>query len=186
MFSISDGRLHPSRWCGSPNYDQRSQGDEVNLLVIHCISLPPQEFGGCDREGISYIDRLFTNSLDPSEHEYFAQIAHLKVSAHLLVNRQGVITQYVNFDNKAWHAGKSSFLGKPNCNDFSIGIELEGWDNGSYTDLQYQALAGIGPALRSVYPGISDDRIVGHEHIAPERKTDPGPGFDWGKLRALL
>lgn len=157
----------------SPNCDQRSESTEIDLLVIHSISLPPDKFGG------DYIDQLFTNSLDPNDHPYFKEIASHKVSAHILINRQGVLTQYVPFTQRAWHAGESAFEGRANCNDYSIGIELEGCDSRDFTQAQYETLAHLTGAIMQYWPKITKDRITGHCHIAPNRKTDPGPRFNW-------
>jgi len=168
------------RRCPSPNFDQRPDNCEIDLLVIHGISLPPSQYGGC------YIDQLFTNCLDPDAHPYFADLHQLRVSTHLLINRRGVVTQYVPFNLRAWHAGESEFHGRNNCNDFSIGIELEGCDDEAYEAVQYDTLADISRLLMEYWPGITEQRIVGHQDIAPGRKTDPGSGFDWsyyfGKL----
>lgn len=164
----------------SPNCDARPEHAEIDLLVIHGISLPPGQFGG------SYIDQLFTNSLDENEHEYFREIRGLRVSAHVLIDRQGRLTQYVPFSRRAWHAGASCFGDRAGCNDFSIGIELEGCDDEPYEPIQYECLAAVVSALREHWPGISRDRIVGHCHIAPERKTDPGPAFDWDLFFRIL
>jgi len=152
----------------------------IDLLVLHNISLPPGEFGG------PWIDQLFLNRLDPAAHPYFAEIAHLRVSAHLLIRRDGSLTQYVPFHRRAWHAGVSSFQGREGCNDFSIGIELEGSDHQPFAPAQYEVLAPVVAALRSAYPAITPDRIVGHSDIAPGRKSDPGPCFDWQRLRGML
>jgi len=161
----------------SPNYSERPQGRRIDMLVIHNISLPPGEFGG------AWIDHLFTNQLDANAHPYFAGIAHLRVSAHVLIRRCGEVTQYVPFNRKAWHAGQSSFAGEESCNDFSVGIELEGCDDQPFTDEQYKKLTELTEFLRGCYPAISPDRIVGHSDIAPQRKTDPGPCFDWQRYR---
>ena len=161
----------------SPNYSERPKGRQIDMLVIHNISLPPGEFGG------PWIDHLFTNQLDANAHAYFAGIAHLRVSAHVLIRRCGEVTQYVPFNRKAWHAGQSSFAGEENCNDFSVGIELEGCDDQSFTEEQYKKLTELTEFLRGCYPAISPDRIVGHSDIAPQRKTDPGPCFDWQRYR---
>jgi len=166
--------------CPSPNFNQRPQGQTINLLVIHNISLPPGEFGG------DYVKDFFCNQLDSSLHPYFATIAELKVSAHLFIDRMGNITQFVPFAARAWHAGASAFDGIENCNDYSIGIELEGCDNIAYTDAQYQALATVTRQLQLAYPEISTERIVGHSDIAPGRKTDPGIAFDWPRFHFLL
>lgn len=147
---------------------------------MHGISLPPGEYGG------TWIDRLFTNSLPPQEHPYFAEVAGLKVSSHLLIRRDGEVVQYVPFHARAWHAGASSYCGRERCNDFSIGIELEGTDDSAYEPAQYRALRDAILALCAAYPSLSVERIAGHSDIAPGRKTDPGPAFDWPRLRALL
>ncbi len=152
----------------------------VDLVVVHGISLPPGEFGG------PWIDALFTNTLDPDAHPYFRAIADLRVSAHLLIRRDGDLAQYVPFHRRAWHAGASNFAGRSRCNDFSIGIELEGADRIPYDDRQYSRLAAVVAVLRTTYPTLAPDRLVGHADIAPGRKTDPGPAFDWARLRRLL
>ena len=157
----------------SPNCDQRPDDMEIDLLVIHNISLPPDKFGG------EYIDQLFTNSLDEEHHPYFKEIASLRVSSHILINRQGLLTQYVPFTQRAWHAGESEFEGRCNCNDYSIGIELEGCDDKDFTREQYETLANITEEIIRFWPKISKQRITGHCHIAPDRKTDPGPRFNW-------
>lgn len=162
----------------SPHYDDRP-GD-IELIVIHSISLPPGEFGG------PFIDALFTQTLEAEQHSYFAEIAHLRVSAHCLIQRGGQITQYVSFQQRAWHAGVSCFAGRERCNDFSIGIELEGCDDVPYTEAQYQQLARLIRIFQQTWPILTPERIVGHCDIAPGRKTDPGPAFDWGYLRHLL
>lgn len=164
----------------SPNYDARPDPENISLLVIHCISLPPEQFGG------DYIDQLFCNTLDPAAHPYFREICQLKVSAHLLIRRDGVLVQYVPFSQRAWHAGVSEFQGQSACNDFSIGIELEGSIHQPYNELQYQQLAEVTRVLLANYPNLSRQRIAGHSQIAPGRKTDPGPWFDWQKFHALL
>ena len=164
----------------SPNADERPSGSEVDLLVVHNISLPPGEFGS------GYIQDLFLNRLNPEDHPYFREIAHLEVSAHLLIERDGTTTQFVALDRRAWHAGPSSFCGRERCNDFSIGIELEGSDTSPFTATQYQRLASLSAQMRALFPRISTPRIVGHSDIAPGRKTDPGPHFNWDNFRALL
>lgn len=164
----------------SPNCDERPEGSQVSLLVVHGISLPPGEYGGC------WIDELFCNRLDPQAHEYFAGIADIRVSSHLLVRRDGELVQYVPFSKRAWHAGQSCFQGREACNDFSIGIELEGQDEEAYTDIQYRQLAAVSHLLSRHYPGIDEQTIVGHCEIAPGRKTDPGRAFDWQRLRVLI
>jgi AmpD protein len=164
----------------SPNCDDRPTNTIIDLLVIHGISLPPGEFGG------DFIEKLFTNSLDPKLHPYFQQIAQLKVSAHVLIRRTGELIQFVPFDKRAWHAGESSFAGRKTCNDFSIGIELEGTDTLPYETVQYSQLAALTRCIMAAYPAITQDRIVGHSDIAPGRKTDPGEAFDWELYRKLL
>ncbi len=180
LVNTKTGLLEGVRYLPSPNADIRPEGTEIDLLVIHNISLPPGEFG------FSFIDDFFTNTLDFSLHPYFTEIRDLKVSSHCLINREGKITQYVPFTARAWHAGASCFQGRENCNNYSIGIELEGTDDIPYTESQYKSLVGLITALQSVYPNITRDRIVGHSTIAPERKTDPGFSFDWGLLTNLI
>ena len=174
---IADHRLLEARFIPSQNHDARRRPDDLGLIVIHCISLPPGQFG---TEGIT---QLFTNRLDPDAHPYYAGIAQLRVSAHLLIRRSGEIIQYVPFDRRAWHAGASCYRGRETCNDFSIGIELEGTDDSPYEAIQYQHLNAVIDALLAAYPTLSRAHITGHEHIAPARKTDPGPHFDWSRLR---
>ncbi len=164
----------------SPHFDERPSGVAIDLIVIHGISLPPGEFGG------PWIDRLFTGGLPADEHPYFREIAGQRVSAHALVRRTGAIVQYVPFGLRAWHAGLSQYQGRQACNDFSIGIELEGTDDRPYTDAQYTRLAGLIKALLAAYPTLSRERIAGHNDIAAGRKTDPGRAFDWERLRGLL
>lgn len=173
-----DGWLDSASRCPSPNNNPRPD-PVISLIVIHGISLPPGEFGG------PYIQQLFTNCLSPDEHPYFATIHHLEVSAHLLVRRDGAVVQFVPFGLRAWHAGRSVYAGRENCNDYSIGIELEGTDEIPYTDEQYSALCVILDTLRRHYPEIGN-RIAGHSDVAPGRKTDPGPAFDWERLRLML
>lgn len=177
---IQCGWLDQAIRCPSPNFNQRPANQPISLLVIHNISLPPGEFGG------GYIEAFFQNRLDVTEHPYFAEIAQLQVSSHLLIDRQGLITQFVSFDDRAWHAGQSSFRGVENCNDYSIGIELEGTDDLPYTREQYLVLAKVTRQLQANYPTLTADRITGHEHIAPGRKTDPGPAFDWVYYLSLI
>ena len=150
------------------------------MLVVHGISLPPGQFGG------PHIDELFTGKLDPQEHPYFAEIAHLEVSAHCLIRRDGEVVQYVSFLDRAWHAGRSQFDGRDNCNDFSIGIELEGTDDSDYSEAQYQQLAAVTKVIQQTYPAVTAERITGHSDIAPGRKTDPGASFCWDRFRQLL
>jgi N-acetyl-anhydromuramoyl-L-alanine amidase len=176
----ASGVMRGVRQFESPNFDARPKGTDCDLIVIHGISLPPGTFGG------PWIDHLFTNSLSADAHPYFATISGRKVSSHLLVRRDGEITQYVKFTDRAWHAGQSAFEGREACNDFSIGVELEGFDTTPYADVQYQVLANIVAALCRAYPRLSQQRLVGHSDIAPGRKTDPGPAFDWPRARRLI
>lgn len=178
-FTLEHGWLSPARYCESPHQDDRPDND-ISLLVVHCISLPPGRFGD------HYIDDLFMGRLDANMHPYFEAVHQLRVSAHCLIRRDGELVQYVPFHKRAWHAGLSSFDGRDKCNDFSIGIELEGIDTGDYTEAQYQQLAAVTQILMQHYPAITPGRITGHSDIAPGRKTDPGPGFDWKRFRALL
>ena len=177
---LASGYLDSAQRRLSPNCDERPADAVISLIVIHNISLPPGEFGG------PWIDALFTNTLPPSAHPYFATIHYLQVSAHLLIRRDGEIIQYVPFHRRAWHAGQSCYEGRERCNDFSIGVELEGSDDVAYEPSQYQALTQVINALFEVYPELSPTRIAGHCDIAPERKTDPGPAFDWSYLQRLL
>lgn len=178
--NTDSGLLLGARQVASPNCDERPDGTEPELIVIHGISLPPGQYGG------SWIDALFTNTLDPGAHPYFAGIHQLRVSSHLLIRRDGEVVQYVPFHRRAWHAGASQFEGRERCNDFSIGIELEGCDEKPYEPVQYARLAGVIVALEQAYPRISRERLVGHSDIAPGRKTDPGPAFRWTTLLAQL
>ena len=175
-----DGWLSRAIHCPSPNFNQRPLAGDIDLLVIHNISLPPGQFGS------GYVQAFFSNRLDINQHPYFQTIADLKVSAHLLIERDGTITQFVAFSQRAWHAGASSFRGRDNCNDNSIGIELEGCDDIAYTDEQYETLVSVTRELFNTYPAMSRDRVVGHSDIAPGRKTDPGPSFDWARYRQML
>lgn len=168
------------RFAPSPNFDERPTGMPVSLIVVHNISLPPNEFGG------PYIEHLFTNQLDPEAHPYFEEIKHHKVSAHVLIRRSGELLQFVPFNKRAWHAGESSYKGKPRVNDFSIGIELEGADEIPYEHEQYAVLATLVDSLRAAYPSLSKEDIVGHSDIAPVRKSDPGIAFQWSQFRKLL
>ena len=164
----------------SPNFDARPAGALIDLVIIHGISLPPGRYGG------AHVDELFTNTLDPAGHPYFAEIAHLAVSSHFLIDRAGRITQYVSALDRAWHAGDSSWCGRSRCNDYAVGIELEGTDTEPYEPAQYDTLTELLVALIDLCPAISTDRIVGHCDVAPLRKTDPGPAFDWQRLRRAL
>jgi AmpD protein len=174
------GLLRGARYLESPNFDARPAGCEADLLIVHGISLPPASFGG------PWIDRLFGNDLPADAHPYFASLAGVRVSSHALIRRDGEITQYVRFIDRAWHAGKSTFAGRERCNDFSIGIELEGTDSVPYEDVQYRVLATLVAALCAAYPALSPERLVGHSDVAPGRKTDPGPAFDWERARRLV
>jgi len=177
---LESGLLRGVRQIASPNCDSRPAGVEPDLIVVHGISLPPGEFGG------PWIDRLFTNALPREVHPYFAEVASLRVSSHLVIRRDGAITQYVSFAQRAWHAGQSSYNGREACNDFSIGVELEGTDTLAYEAGQYQALADVVAALCAAYPKLTPARLVAHSDIAPGRKTDPGPAFDWPHARRLI
>ena len=178
QFAVSPGAgiLRPATQCPSPNQDERPDGVEPNLVIIHSISLPPGEYGG------THIESLFTNRLDWSAHPYFGEIEGLEVSAHLLVRRDGAVIQFVPFQRRAWHAGESCFRGRSCCNDFSIGIELEGTDESPYEQVQYDRLIAVLKAVMEAYPEIDVRRIAGHCDVAPGRKTDPGPAFDWLRL----
>lgn len=164
----------------SPNHDVRPPGIEPELIVLHCISLPPGQFGGC------YIESLFLNELDATAHPTFADLDGLRVSAHLLIRRDGSVTQFVPFDRVAWHAGVSCWRDRDGCNAFSVGIELEGADQTPYERVQYQVLAQVIEALRAAYPSLAGAEIVGHSDVAPGRKTDPGPAFDWLYFQQVL
>lgn len=172
------GLLASANFIPSPNFDQRPEGEsgELSLIVIHNITLPPGQFNG------PYITQLFTNTLDPKEHKFFKEINKLRVSSHLLITRRGEIIQYVPFHQRAWHAGVSAYLGRSICNDFSIGIEMEGTDDMDFEEFQYQSLIKVLKALVNTYPSLDMQHITGHEHIAPGRKTDPGPYFDWHRV----
>jgi AmpD protein len=174
------GLLPGARQVLSPHCDARPPGAAPELLVVHGISLPPGEFGG------PWIDRLFCGDLPATADPRFETMAPLRVSAHALIDRRGAISQYVPFQQRAWHAGVSSYRGREACNDFSIGIELEGTDELPYEAEQYQSLVRLIVALRSAYPALGEEALVGHSDIAPGRKSDPGPAFDWERLRALL
>lgn len=178
--NVESGLMRGARQVASPNWDGRPPGAAAELIVVHGISLPPGEFGG------PWIDRLFTNTLPADVHPYFAEIQALRVSSHLLLSRDGAATQYVRFTDRAWHAGQSSYEGREACNDFSIGIELEGADTLPYDIAQYRALADVVAALCAAYRELSPERLVGHSDIAPGRKTDPGPAFDWVRARSLI
>lgn len=174
---IENHWLNPATKVFSPNYDERPLNMDISLIVIHCISLPPKQFGG------TYIDQLFCNQLKPEEHPYFKQIYQTKVSAHLLIKRNGEITQYVAFNHRAWHAGLSEYKGQKKCNDYSIGIELEGTETQEYADEQYKQLNRVIKTLLNYYPALSRQAIVGHSDVAPGRKTDPGDSFNWDNIK---
>jgi AmpD protein len=177
---VTSGLINEARQQPSPNCDFRPDGVDISLIVIHGISLPPGQYGD------DYIDQLFCNQLNPNGHPYFKDIAGLKVSSHLLIRRDGELVQYVPLQKRAWHAGVSCFKERDCCNDFSVGIELEGEDESPYTEVQYQSLARVIKSLIKMYPALNDKTIVGHSDIAPGRKTDPGPAFDWSLLNQLL
>ncbi len=170
------GIIRPATQCPSPNQDDRPDGQEPELIIIHGISLPPGEFGG------PFVEQLFTNCLDWDAHPYFAEIRDLQVSTHLFVRRDGSVIQFAPFGRRAWHAGDSSYRGRSHCNDYSIGIELEGADDTEYTDSQYEHLIAVIAALCEAYSGLCARSIAGHCDVSPGRKLDPGPAFDWMRL----
>jgi len=174
------GLCQQAEFIQSPNFDSRPEDDDPQLIVVHGISLPPNQFGG------QAITQLFTNQLDPNEDPYFETIKDLKVSAHVLIRRNGSLIQFVPFHKRAWHAGLSEFKGRARCNDFSIGIELEGTDHTCYTSIQYKALSQLIKGLWQSYPSLHEHQVVGHCDIAPGRKTDPGEYFMWASLQRLL
>jgi len=177
--NTTTGLLDDCKQCPSPNKDARPDGTAIDLIVVHSISLPPGQYGD------DSIECFFQNSLDKSRHPYFEEIGDMQVSSHILIKRSGEIVQFVPFNERAWHAGQSDFCGRERCNDFSIGIELEGTDCDDFEDIQYHRLAQLVSSLQLAYPQIADN-ITGHSDIAPGRKTDPGTGFDWKKLHDLL
>lgn len=179
-YTLDQGRLEQARQVWSPNFGPRPQACEPDLLVIHNISLPPGCYGG------DCIERFFTNCLDWEEHPFFDEIRGVEVSAHLLIERSGALVQFVNLYERAWHAGRSSYGGRENCNDYSIGIELEGTDDEPYTDEQYEVLSAVTGVLIEHYAALDVSRIVGHSDISPGRKTDPGPAFDWSRYRSAV
>ncbi len=183
--TIENGRLSPAEQIDSPNFNERPEGTTISAIVIHNISLPPDEFGRLDANGLHYVKALFTNTLDWDAHPYFQTIKGAQVSAHIFIERGGEVTQFVNFADRAWHAGRSSYLGRPECNDYSIGIELEGSDFTTFTEVQYQTLARLIAAIYRAYPKTRR-HLTGHSDIAPGRKTDPGEHFDWVRLRKLI
>ncbi len=172
-----DGWIPSARHAPSTNFDARPVGSEVSLLVIHGISLPPGEFGG------DAIERLFCNTLDCDAHPWFERLRDLRVSAHLLIRRDGELVQFVSLRDRAWHAGRSSFRGRSECNDYGIGIELEGTDDEPYSEAQYQRLIPVTRGIMRAFPAITPERLAGHSDIAPGRKTDPGPAFDWPRFQ---
>lgn len=174
--NIQTGLVEQAKFIESPNFNLRPEGMEIDLIVIHNISLPPGEYAQ------DYVSDFFTNQLDPTIHPYFETIYQREVSSHFYIRRTGKLIQYVPTDKRAWHAGASSFQGRNACNDFSIGIELEGTDDEPFEEIQYDVLAGLVKSLQIAYPRINDQNIVGHSDIAPGRKTDPGLCFDWDKL----
>lgn len=179
----SSTTMHVLPWAEyipSPNYNERPDASDISLIVIHNISLPPKQFGGDD------VIKFFTNTLDHSTHPYYQEIAHLYVSSHLFIRRDGSVVQFVPFNCRAWHAGNSCYEQRINCNDYSIGIELEGADDIAYDESQYDALVKVVCHLLKEYPHLSSRRITGHEHISPGRKTDPGDAFNWAKLVAAI
>jgi len=178
MFHIEDGWIREARRVDSPNFGPRPPGLQPDLLVIHNISLPPGEYGN------NCVEDLFTNCLNWDAHPYFSEIRGLEVSSHLLIRRDGELVQFVSCQERAWHAGDSSFAGRSNCNDFSIGVELEGTDDEPYTDEQYEVLQITTRTLLAHYGDMNSQRIAGHSDIAPARKTDPGPYFDWTRFRS--
>ena len=180
QLNTDSGWLTTVQHCLSPNFNARPAHQSINLLVIHNISLPPGEFG------TPYIEQLFTNQLNADDHSYFQDIAKLTVSAHCLIKRTGEVVQFVSFQDRAWHAGVSCFDGQHDCNNFAIGIELEGTDDIPYTDQQYEQLILITRLIMQTYPEITSARITGHSDIAPGRKTDPGPAFDWERYKNAL
>ncbi len=180
MFTITNHRLDQAEFIESPNFSERPEGVDPSLIVLHNISLPPGRFGG------DFIKQFFVNSLNSELHPYFKEISDLRVSSHLLIERDGNIIQFVEFNKSAWHAGVSEYEGQKDCNDFSIGIELEGTDSDPYQDIQYSILSGISECLMGSYLEINKERIIGHADIAPDRKTDPGDSFDWLRFRDSL
>ncbi|VEG13919.1 1,6-anhydro-N-acetylmuramyl-L-alanine amidase AmpD [Moraxella cuniculi] len=185
-FFIKDGILQGSTFVASPNFNARpADFGEISAIIIHNISLPPAQFNQSDGTGTHYVKAFFQNKLIATNHPYFAEICTLQVSAHLFIERDGTVTQFVNFNDRAWHAGISSYLGRANCNDFSIGIELEGTDHQDYEEIQYEVLSQIIVAIYHAYPATRR-QLAGHSDIAPNRKTDPGKHFDWQKLRSMV
>ncbi len=175
-----NGWWHNARKVPSPHFDARPDAHDISLLVLHNISLPPGQFGSGD------VEAFFTGHINSSAHPYFESIAHLRVSAHFFIRRDGEVVQFVATGARAWHAGVSSFQGRERCNDYSLGIELEGSDDTPFNSAQYHQLVQLSTDILRAFPRITLERIVGHQHIAPERKTDPGPFFDWDHYRRAL
>ena len=173
----ASGRVTPARFVPSPNCDPRPDSTAIEVLVIHAISLPPRCYGG------DFIEQFFTNRLEVAAHPYFAKLREMKVSAHFLIRRSGELLQFVPLQMRAWHAGVSDFRGRQQVNDFSLGIELEGCDEEPFEPAQYDTLSNLALFLMECYPAIKPDHIIGHSEISPGRKTDPGPCFDWARLR---
>ncbi|OOS25612.1 1,6-anhydro-N-acetylmuramyl-L-alanine amidase AmpD [Moraxella pluranimalium] len=187
QFFIKDGILHGATFLPSPNFNARPTDSSgvIRGIVIHNISLPPSNFGQVNADGVHHVKAFFQNQLNADDHPYFQTIHTMQVSAHLFIERDGSVTQFVNFDDRAWHAGASCYLGQDNCNDFTIGIELEGSDDTNYESVQYQVLSQIIAEIYKAYPATRR-HLMGHSDIAPTRKTDPGEFFDWQKLRAMV
>lgn len=177
---LINGWLQSAQKVESPHFNDRPDEKDISLLVIHNISLPPAKFSG------NFVEDFFQGTLDCNQHPYFKQLKQLKVSSHFYIRRDGLLVQFVPLHKRAWHAGDSSFCSRSNCNDFSIGIELEGTDDIAYTDQQYVCLSELTRLLMQIYPQLTHDRILGHCDIAPQRKTDPGASFDWERFRDLL
>ena len=181
MYTVSDDHwLRGAKRLLSPNVDDRPDEDDIALVVVHGISLPPGSFG------TGLVEALFTNTLDATAHSALASLAGVRVSSHLLISRRGGVVQFAPFHRRAWHAGQSSYGGRAGCNAFAIGIELEGTDDTPYASAQYRRLAAVVKALFRRYPALSPSRVVGHAEVAPGRKTDPGPAFDWPRLLGSL
>ncbi len=180
MLIIKNGLVESAQFLNSPNFDDRGDESDISLIVIHNISLPPNEFGG------KGIEQLFTNTLDKNAHPFYEEIHELRVSSHLLIRRDGKIIQFVPFHKRAWHAGVSQYLGRDVCNDFSIGLEMEGTDFEPFEQIQYEVLDDVIDALLKAYPSLKPNAITGHENISPGRKTDPGPYFKWDTLSNKL
>lgn len=185
QFTIENGILNGADFLASPNFNARPEPLDISGIVLHNISLPPNNFGQSNDQGVHYVKAFFQNHLNADDRPYFQTIKDLKVSAHLFIERDGNVTQFVNFNDRAWHAGHSTYLGRSQCNDFTIGIELEGADHLPYEAVQYQVLSQIIAAIHDAYPATRR-QLMGHSDIAPDRKTDPGVYFDWQKLRMMV